>query len=179
MTSIERTAYPRFKRYFTTKELGEIYTPTKSEIAFAYSTTNGQSNIFNLVVFLKAFQRLGYFPKIGEVPNSILNHVRGCLKLPNEIGLVYENSKTMYRHRTAIREYLKVNPFDKNARHFCVQSVYESAQVMDNPADLINVAIGELVKQRYELPGFNTLDRDESSGRYFCCCIFPIYKCAP
>ena len=159
MTSIERTAYPRFKRYFTTKELGEIYTPTKSEIAFAYSTTNGQSNILNLVVSLKAFQRLGYFPKIAEVPNSILNHVRGCLKLPNEIILVYENSKTMYRHRTAIREYLKVNPFDKNARHFCVQSVYESAQVMDNPADLINVAIGELVKQRYELPGFNTLDR--------------------
>jgi TnpA family transposase len=159
VTSIERTAYPRFKRYFTTKELGEIYTPTKSEIAFAYSTTNGQSNILNLVVFLKAFQRLGYFPKIAEVPNSILNHVRGCLKLPTEIGLVYENSKTMYRHRTAIREYLKVNPFDKNARHFCVQSVYESAQVMDNPADLINVAIGELVKQRYELPGFNTLDR--------------------
>ena len=159
MTSIERTAYPRFKRYFTTKELGEIYTPTKSEIAFAYSTTNGQSNILNLVVFLKAFQRLGYFPKIAEVPNSILNHVSGCLKLPTEIGLVYENSKTMYRHRTAIREYLKVNPFDKNARHFCVQSVYESAQVMDNPADLINVAIGELVKQRYELPGFNTLDR--------------------
>lgn len=159
MTSIERTAYPRFKRYFTTKELGEIYTPTKSEIAFAYSTTNGQSNILNLVVFLKAFQRLGYFPKIAEVPNSILNHVRGCLKLPTEIGLVYENSKTMYRHRTAIREYLKVNSFDKNARHFCVQSVYKSAQVMDNPADLINVAIGELVKQRYELPGFNTLDR--------------------
>jgi len=159
VTSIERTAYPRFKRYFTTKELGEIYTPTKSEIAFAYSTTNGQSNILNLVVFLKAFQRLGYFPKIAEVPNSILNHVRGCLKLPTEIGLVYENSKTMYRHRTAIREYLKVNSFDKNARHFCVQSVYKSAQVMDNPADLINVAIGELVKQRYELPGFNTLDR--------------------
>lgn len=159
MTSIERTAYPRFKRYFTTKELGEIYTPTKSEVAFAYSTTNGQSNILNLVVFLKTFQRLGYFPKISEVPNSILNHVRGCLKLPTEIGLVYENSKTMYRHRAAIREYLKVNPFDKNARHFCVQSVYKSAQVMDNPADLINVAIGELVKQRYELPGFNTLDR--------------------
>lgn len=112
-----------------------------------------------MVVFLKAFQRLGYFPKLASVPNPILNHVRGCLKLPTEIVLVYENSKTMYRHRAAIREYLKVNPFDKNARHFCVQSVYESAQVMDNPADLINVAIGELVKQRYELPGFNTLDR--------------------
>ena len=30
---------------------------------------------------------------------------------------------------------------------------------MDNPADLINVAIEVLVKDRYELPGFNTLDR--------------------
>jgi hypothetical protein len=30
---------------------------------------------------------------------------------------------------------------------------------MDNPADLINVAIDELIHQRYELPGFNTLDR--------------------
>ncbi len=40
----------------------------------------------------------------------------------------------MYRHRTAIREYLKVNPFDKIARHLAVVRVYESASVMDNPA---------------------------------------------
>jgi hypothetical protein len=37
--------------------------------------------------------------------------------------------------------------------------VNESAQVMDNPADLMNVAIAELIKNRYELPGFNTLNR--------------------
>lgn len=30
---------------------------------------------------------------------------------------------------------------------------------MDNPADLINVAIEELVKERCELPGYSTLDR--------------------
>jgi hypothetical protein len=29
--------------------------------------------------------------------------------------------------------------------------VNESAQVMDNPADLMNVAIAELIKNRYEL----------------------------
>ncbi|AUB35300.1 Transposase, TnpA family (plasmid) [Nostoc flagelliforme CCNUN1] len=159
MTSIERTAYPRLKRYFTAKELTEIYTPTKSEIAFAYSTAKGQSNIFNLIVLLKAFQRLGYFPKLSEIPNSIINHIRGCLKMPSEIVLGYENNKTMYRHRVAIREYLKVNDFDKNARHLAALAVHESAKVMDNPADLINVAIGELIKQRYELPGFYTLDR--------------------
>lgn len=159
MTSIERTAYPRLKRYFTAKELTEIYTPTKSEIAFAYNTTKGQSNIFSLIVLLKVFQRLGYFPKLSEIPNSIVNHIRGCLKMPTDIVLGYENNKTMYRHRVAIREYLKVNTFDKNARHLAVLAVYESARVMDNPADLINVTIAELVKQRYELPGFYTLDR--------------------
>lgn len=31
MTSIERTAYPRFKRYYTANELKEIYTPTAEE----------------------------------------------------------------------------------------------------------------------------------------------------
>jgi hypothetical protein len=30
---------------------------------------------------------------------------------------------------------------------------------MNNPADLINVAIESLVKERYELPAFSTLDR--------------------
>jgi TnpA family transposase len=166
VTSVERTAYPRFKRHFTTKELTEIYTPTKAEIAFSYSTTKGQGNIFNIIVVLKAFQRLGYFPKLSDIPNPIVNHIRNCLKFPNEIVLGYENSKTMYRHRTAIREYLQVTPFNKIALHKAAKSIHESAQVMDNPADLMNVAIAELIKQRYELPGFNTLNRLVRRVRY-------------
>ncbi len=57
LASIERTAYPRFKRYFTPKELREIYTPTPAEIAFGLSTTQGQVHFLNLMVLLKAFQR--------------------------------------------------------------------------------------------------------------------------
>jgi Domain of unknown function (DUF4158) len=159
VTSVERTAYPRFKRHFTSKELTEIYTPTRAEIAFAYSTTKGQSNIFNLLIALKAFQRLGYFPKFSDLPHPIINHLRSCLKFPAEIIAGDDNSKTIYRHRTAIREYLQVNPFNKLGLHLAAASIHEAAQVMDNPADLMNVAIAELIKQRYELPGFNTLNR--------------------
>ncbi len=65
----------------------------------------------------------------------------------------------MYRHRTAIREYLQVNQFNQTGLHIAIKAVNESATVMDNPADLMNVAIAELVKNRYELPGFNTLNR--------------------
>ncbi|MEO1764130.1 MAG: DUF4158 domain-containing protein, partial [Cyanobacteria bacterium J06629_18] len=159
MTSIERTAYPRFKRQFTTKELIEIYTPTNSEIAFAYSTTKGEINILNLLVILKSFQRLGYFPSIPDVPLKIINHIRSHLKFKDDIVLGYESKKTMYRHRTAIRSYLQVKSFNQTALHLAVSAVNESANVMDNPADLMNVAIAELIKNRYELPGFNTLNR--------------------
>jgi TnpA family transposase len=159
VTSIERTAYSRFKRQLTTKELTDIYTPTKSEIAFAYATATGERNILNLLVILKSFQRLGYFPSLTDIPLKIINHIRNHLKFAIDIVLSYENSKTMYRHRTAIREYLQVKSFNQTARHLAVSAVNESAQVMDNPADLMNVVIAELIKNRYELPGFNTLNR--------------------
>ena len=35
MASIERTAYPRFKRNPLVKELEALYTPTKDELDFA------------------------------------------------------------------------------------------------------------------------------------------------
>ncbi len=73
MTSIERTAYPRFKRQFTAKELTEIYTPSKSEIAFAYATTKGESNILNLVVILKAFQAFGVKVKVQRQMELSMN----------------------------------------------------------------------------------------------------------
>lgn len=159
MASIERTAYPRFKRYFTPKELREIYTPTPAEIGFGLSTTQGQVHFLNLMVLLKVFQRLGYFPKLTDIPKSLVNHIRTSLSLPSDISIGYEQSRTLYRHRAAIREYLKVTQFNHSARHLAVTTVYKSASVMDNPADLINVAIDELIHHRYELPGFNTLDR--------------------
>lgn len=35
MASIERTAYPRFKRNLLAKELDALYTPTDGELSFA------------------------------------------------------------------------------------------------------------------------------------------------
>lgn len=159
MASIERTAYPRFKRYYTIKELETIYTPTPLETSFALSNTTGQVNYFNLIVLLKTFQRLGYFPKLSEIPSQIINYIHNRLNLPDEVKLGYEQGRTLYRHKNVIRSYLKVMLFDKQARHLISQTVYQSAYVMDYPPDLINVALEVLVKEHYELPGFYSLDR--------------------
>jgi len=45
---------------------------------------------------------------------------------------------------------LRIHAFyGKQARHIAVQAVYEAAQVMNPAADLINAAIGELIRNRY------------------------------
>jgi TnpA family transposase len=159
VASIERTAYPRFKRHYTPNELSEIYTPTKIEIAFALKVTTGEENYFNLLVLLKVFQRLGYFPQIADIPVAIINYVRAALHLREDMGLNYQYPPTLSRHKKAIRFYLQVTPFNQKGKALITEIIIESAYRMDNPADLINVAIEELVKERYELPGFNTLDR--------------------
>jgi TnpA family transposase len=159
VASIERTAYPHLKRYYTLTQLQKTYTPTSAEIAFARSNTQGDSNFFNLIVLLKSFQRLAYFPNLEQIPQDITNYLRDYFKLSENIDLGYEQSRTLYRHKKEIRAYFQVTAFDKQARHLISEAVSKSALVMDNPADLINVAIEMLVKDRYELPGFNSLNR--------------------
>ena len=160
MTSIERTAYPRFKRYYTPHELKTIYTPTTEEKLFASEHTNNQSNYLNLLLLLKTFQRLGYFPKIELIPFSIINHLKKVLSLPEELAIGYVHARTYHRHRYLIRKKIKVKTFEQEAKEYLEKKVKEKAYLMGNPADLINVGIEELVKERYELPSFSFLDRE-------------------
>lgn len=158
LASIERTAYPRLKRILTVKELTEVYTPTQTEIQFGYTVARGEVPLLSLLLLLKTFQRLGYFPRLTDIPTAIVNHVATRLGLAAGV-MPAIGTTTLYKYHRAIREYLKVIPYSKSARHIIVESIYKAAQVMDNPSDLINVAIAELVNQRYELPAFSTLDR--------------------
>ncbi|NJR46412.1 MAG: DUF4158 domain-containing protein [Hyellaceae cyanobacterium CSU_1_1] len=68
MTSIERTAYPRFKPNPSNKELIELYTPTEAEIKLATSKTRSYDGQFSFLVMLKTFQRLGYFVNLSSSP---------------------------------------------------------------------------------------------------------------
>ena len=59
MTSIERTAYPRFKRLLSARELHVFFTPQPDEVAWARSATGADGHVLALVVWLKCFGRLG------------------------------------------------------------------------------------------------------------------------
>jgi hypothetical protein len=97
MASIERTAYPRFNRTPTPHNLHALYTPTDAEIAFAQGAGRSRAHQLSLLVLLKAFQRLGYFPKLSEVPTAIVSHIRSCLHVEQDVEPRDEEPRTLYR----------------------------------------------------------------------------------
>ena len=107
---------------------------------------------------LKSFQRLGYFTHPELVPQPIIIHLRTCLKLNYQVSPVPSLRSIRY-YQEAIREYLNISPYNNRGQELAAIAIRDAAFVRDHPADLINVAIEELVRQRYELPAFSTLDR--------------------
>lgn len=76
MASIDHTAYPRFKRVVSGRELSEVFSPTQDELAWARERTQNDRHLLALVVGLKSYQRLGYFPRLADVPAAVIDHGR-------------------------------------------------------------------------------------------------------
>ncbi len=103
MASIERTAYPRFRRFLSARELHVFYTPAGEEITWARENAGSDEHLLGLLVQLKTFSRLGYFPALNKVPAEIVAHIRRDLRLPEAARAVYASARTAERHRNLIR----------------------------------------------------------------------------
>ena len=157
MTSIDRTAYPTFKR-MAPRDLAEAFTPSDEEIDWARDKTSTDPHLLALAVWLTSYRRLGYFPKLADVPDVVVGHVRDALKLPDNVAPEVDANRTAKRHRDLIRKQLGVKYNSAEARGFAEAAIEEASQTKDNPADLINVALDVLMKKGCELPGYTTLD---------------------
>jgi len=82
MTTIERTAYPRFKHSFTQDELEHFYNPTEADVAFVENIATDEAQQLVMMVLLKAFQKLGRLPKLSDVPVSVGKHIAKQMKHP-------------------------------------------------------------------------------------------------
>jgi hypothetical protein len=167
VTSIEHTAYPRLKRTLTPKELDQIYTPTPAELFLAHRTAKGPVATLGFLIHLKVFQRLGYAVATSEIPTSIIDYIAACAQIPlSPRDLAgYDDSGTRGRHLPLIREALDLQPYGPPARKAFLRAMVEAARTKDDLADLINVALEELVRCRFELPAFGTLDRAAHHAR--------------
>ena len=132
MTSINRTAYPKFKQFPDAKELAELYTPTLEEIRFVKSKTKSHNGFLSFMVMLKSFQRLGYFPHPELVPIAVIKHLRSCLKLQDWVKTI-PSERQRYTYQNAIRSYLGVKQYDKAAQKLIAILVAKQAEVLTPP----------------------------------------------
>lgn len=96
MSSIERTAYPRFAkgRLLTEQELEKFYSLTPAELNYINENIRGDQMKLNFAVQLKAFQRLGYFPELKTIPSVVTEHIKKCL------GMFHDEINFYYKHDT-------------------------------------------------------------------------------
>jgi Domain of unknown function (DUF4158) len=144
VTSVDRTAYPRFGRVVSGRELADSFTPTDAEAEWARGRTQDQPHLLALTVLLKSYQRLGYFPKVQDVPPAVVRHVSGCLGLGPGVEFGPAAERTGKRHREFVRARMKVTYDSARVREVAEQAIRKAVQAKDNPADLINVALEEL-----------------------------------
>ena len=167
MVSIRDTAYPCLKINPSEKELVNLYTPTIDELELAHRVTRKAPTRLSFLILLKMFQRLGYGPALRTVPARIVRYIVTSTQLSTtQTNLSeYDKSAARKRHQPIIREYLQISPFDEKGRQAMVNALEMAVLTKHDLVDLINIAIEELVRQRFELPGFTTLRRSARAVR--------------
>jgi Domain of unknown function (DUF4158) len=161
MPRIEETAYPRLKRTLSARDLATAYTPSWDEANLASRTAKGAAARLGFLVLFKTYQRLGYAVPLADVPAVIVEHIARSVHLPPDAldPTAYDAAGTRQRHLRVMRDYLQVQPFGPAARHIMVRALAEAGRTKGDLIDLINVAMETLVRRRYELPVFDTLNR--------------------
>lgn len=163
MTAIYQTAYPRIKSNISQDELGDIYTLTAEEQKFALRHCKRASvSYVGLLIQLKTTQRLGRFSSLSELPKAIVTHIKKqCLSRATQKDIQgYFVSGAKDRHVKLIREYLDIKPYNAiNTSKLVKNWALDAAKTKERLPDIINVTLEYLVKERYELPGFTTIER--------------------
>ncbi|MCX4789714.1 DUF4158 domain-containing protein [Streptomyces sp. NBC_01221] len=164
MTSIERTAYPRFKRLITAHELHLFFSPSRDELEWASDATDCDEHLLALLM-LKSYRRMGCFPALEDVPEMVVDFVRRAVELPEGTLPVYRAERTAKHHRGLVRKQAGVTYDQAKARQIVEHAIRKEAAAKNRPADLINIALEKVVEAGLELPGFSTFDKMASKIR--------------
>lgn len=184
MSSIHETAYPRFKPDLTQRELEDVYAPNAEDSKFIRRNAKTPAAKLYLALLLKTVMRLGYFPMLNEIPAPIVAFIGkklGMGSIPAR-DLLEEEKRHHSRVRCmeAIRAYVKIRPITIETNNAILSAATQAAQTKQELPDIINVVIEELIRQRFELPAFTTLNRkafaarSEVNDRYFKTLVDPL-----
>ena len=160
MALVDRTAYPRLPPVLSARELEEWFSPSSEEVSWACEKIMSGEFRVMLLVLLKCYQRLGYFPRLDGVPPEAVEHVRGrALEMSGQrIGPwgTLESERMLKRCRELVRDRLGVVWEPTRVREVTEAAMRQALLAKDNPADVINVALEGCSqgkpKSRHSLP---------------------------
>ncbi len=167
LPTIRETAYPCFKTSTNASDLADIYTPNAEELVYAESFIRTGELKLCFLTMLKSFQRLGYFVPICSVPVAISKYIAGvigCTYAP-DILEEYDLGRNKWYHLRRIRQYFNVKPVGKETIKLLGDTMRKAALTKQDLVDVINVGIEELVRNRFELPAFDTFLREARKAR--------------
>lgn len=168
MTAIYETAYRELKSSYTKKELEDIFTPNKNELEFVLKSARIPLNRLAVLVHIKVLNQIGRFRKLDEVPISVVRYLLRFLP-----KCVYESTKFLKldspanRNRllNVTRKYTSTSAYNKSANEIANTSALEASKTKEKIPDIINIVLEELIRNRYELPGFTSLVKIANSKR--------------
>jgi polysaccharide pyruvyl transferase WcaK-like protein len=104
---------------------------------------------------------------LRQIPKLVIQHIARCTELEAAVPKLdsCEKMRARARHLPRIRDFLGVKEFGTAGEQIMNQALIEACQTRDIIADIVNMAIENLVRQRYELPGFTTLLRAANRAR--------------
>src|SRR5208282_869600 len=111
-----------------------------------------------LLVQLKIFQTIGRFRRASDIPAIVYEHVARQVGVEFGAAIAHPD-RTLYRHRPAVLRRLAVTSWGAIARELARSTMIKTARARTDPADIINTAVDELIRHRFELPALIALRR--------------------
>jgi Domain of unknown function (DUF4158) len=177
---IQETAYPCIRKTTSPRDLFEFYMPTREEISYSENFLQSENSKLGFLVLLKRFQRVGYVIPAPSIPEDITKHIAATIGCTYNVRALkkYARSSNKWKHLDRIRKMMEVEPVGKEAIRFVGIAMRQASEVKLDLVDIINVGFEELVRNRFELPAFDTLLREakknmlhrHTPGRTRCAC---------
>ena len=131
------------------------YPLSDEEWQFVEETGRGDSPRLQLALYLKCFQKLGYLPQIATIPKVIIIYIAQQRYPHMQMPVTKVTDTTRSTYRRAIHDYLQIRLYGDGGVAIITPIVQQATYTMSDPADLINVAIEQLILHRFELPAFS------------------------
>ena len=126
--AIHTSVYPRLPTPLDPATIELLFSPRRPELEWVQSITHAGDTQVWLLILLKGFEVLGYFPATQDIPDSVLQHVATQCGSRVPSTRVVER-RTLYRHHQRIRLYLQVSPWRGQGRHLIETTMEDVARI--------------------------------------------------